>query len=276
MKKIIKMIFLKIFFILGAAYLSILFIAYFFADKIAFPAPKASYSFSFSKDLVSFQTASGEKLCGLWLPNEDAQYTILYSHGNGEDLGEIADTLYKLKAQGFSVLGYDYCGYGQSEGAPSSAMIPLCADAAWDFLAKEKNIASENIVIYGYSMGSAASSYLAANKNPRALVLLCGFAKAICAILPVDVLPWDFLNNEKFISQIKCPVLIVHGNKDVVVNVRNAKRLHAAANSKKYMAIVDGAGHYNIPKLAPKIYYHGIRDFINSLEFDEENYKNLD
>ncbi len=256
----------QILLILVFLYLLLLLFAYFFAEKLAFPAPKASYKFDEKAGYLWLNTSVGKKICALYLPKENAKYTILYSHGNGEDLGEIMPKLIELRAMGFSVFAYDYCGYGESEGKASSKIIYPCAEAAWDYLTKNLKLEKENIVIFGYSMGSAASSYLAAKKEPRALILMGGFASAFHAILPINVLPWDLLNNEALMPELKSPLLILHGKKDRVVPFWNAKRLFAAAGCKKYFIPVKKAGHYNIPKYAPNVYYKGLKNFINTLQ----------
>ena len=45
--------------------------------------------------------------------------TILYSHGNGEDLGMIRSQLEKISESGCNVISYDYPGYGLSSGDPT-------------------------------------------------------------------------------------------------------------------------------------------------------------
>ena len=253
----------------AAFYAAICLFAYFFADRIAFPAPRPSYAFRPDEGFVFLDTAEGDRICALGLENPVAKHTILYSHGNGEDLGEIRPRLEEIRDMGFSVLAYDYLGYGQSGGKMGAAKVYPCAEAAWKFLTEEKRISPENIAVWGYSMGSAASTWLAAEKKPRALVLVGGFASAIRAVLPVNILPWDMLDNERAIGNAECPAMILHGTKDRVVPFRNAKRLEAAAKGPKKLFAIRGAGHYDVAESAPGLYYGGIKGFIETLQFPE-------
>lgn len=260
---------LKIFLLILGAYALLCLFAYLFADRIAFPAPKPSYSFDPKRGYVMLKTSDGENICALWLENPKAENTILYSHGNGEDIGEIRPFLEVLRQSGFNVLAYDYCGYGQSGGRPGAAKVYPSAEAAWNHLVIDRKISPSNIAVWGYSMGSSAATWLAASKNPRALVIVGGFASAFHAVLPANILPWEMLNNERLIKGAACPVMIIHGTKDRVVPFRNAKRLISAANEPKRLYEIENAGHYNIPELAEKIFYEGTKAFVETLKFPD-------
>lgn len=94
---------------------------------------------------------------------------VLYSHGNAEDLDEIAPYLQRL-ADGLdiSVLGYDYPGYSAAPTASDADPAAKCseqgcydaADAAWAH-ARES---FERVVLFGRSLGSGPATYLAAQR----------------------------------------------------------------------------------------------------------------
>lgn len=246
--------------------------AFFFSDKIAFRPPKPSYSLKDSPAYRMLDAGNGLKICAAWLENPGAEYTILYSHGNGEDLGEIMHRLKALRSLGFSVMSFDYPGYGESGGSPKSSLVYPCADAAWRELTENLGIPPEKIAVFGYSMGSSAACYLAAEKNPRAAVIHSGFSTAVHALLPVNILPWDILNNEKMLQRASCPVLIIHGTRDFVVPFRNGRRLFSKANAPKFFVPVEGAGHYSIPDEAPWLFLEGIPEFIKTGSLDASKY----
>ncbi|HAX79930.1 MAG TPA: hypothetical protein DCY88_29865 [Cyanobacteria bacterium UBA11372] len=74
-----------------------------------------------TQDIIKLTTANGVSISAIYLPNPKAKYTILYSHGNAEDLGYGLPMLKELRDIGFSVFAYDYQGYGTSRGTPSEA-----------------------------------------------------------------------------------------------------------------------------------------------------------
>ena len=244
-----------------------------FGERIAFPAPKARYVFDASGGYVWLDTPEKIRLAGIWLPFEGADYTLLYSHGNGEDIGEIRERLESFRKLGFNVFCYDYPGYGRSGGKPSESGLYMAAESAWNYLTSQRGIAPGNIAGLGYSRGSAAACYLAAKHEVRALIIVGGFATALHAVLPRNIFPWvHMLDNEHRIGQVKCPVYLLHGTRDRIVPFRNGKRLYAAAKQPKYFARIHGAGHYSIPEKAPDRYWEGIARFVRTLKAADSDY----
>ena len=247
-------------------YIALAAAAYFFADKIAFPAPKPSYTLSSDPRLKMLPTPLGAEICSIFLKNPGAKYTIIFSHGNGEDLLEIMPKLEALYNLGFSVFSYDYFGYGQSGIKSSVKNIEICAGAAMDYLINAEKIPAESIAVFGYSMGSAPSCFLAKKYSPRCLVLMCGFASAFQTQLPKNIFFWDMLNNAAHLKEVHCPVLIFHGTSDGIVRHFNSEILYKSANAPKFFASVKGAGHYSVPKIAPAEFSGGVKNFINTLD----------
>ena len=68
----------------------------------------------------------GDTIAAVWLPNPAARFTVLYSHGNAEDVGDDLPLLRALRDRGFAVLAYDYRGYGLSTGRPRTPISGPC------------------------------------------------------------------------------------------------------------------------------------------------------
>lgn len=260
---------LKILIGLAILYVLLCAFAYIFGERIAFPAPEASYTQK-SLPKIEFIDAACGKIACIHLKNPGAKYTVFYSHGNGEDIGEIMPILTNFFNSGFSVFAYDYYGYGLSSGTSNFKNLYECADSAWNFLTEKKKVPETNIAIFGYSMGSAPSCYLASKHKARALVLLGGFASAFEAVLPVNILPWAPLNNAKLIASAKSPILIVHGRRDAIVPFRNGLKLFKSATSDKNFIELKESGHFNAYDLYPNIVPEAFFDFINNLKLDDK------
>src|SRR5574342_467910 len=114
------------------------------------PAP----SYPDMPDVIRLATASGERIAAVYLPNPRATYTMLFSHGNAEDLGGIRPLLPVLQDLGFSVLAYDYRGYGLSEGQPSERNVYADIDAAYDYLTRDARVQPGRLILYGRSLGA--------------------------------------------------------------------------------------------------------------------------
>ena len=123
------------------------------------------------KDVASFTsslsvgTAHEYKIPAFFLRRKGAKITILFSHGNAEDLGMMYR---RMKEMAMSlcanVLAYDYTGYGLSTPhnvAPSEKMCYRNIEAAYHHLTEVMKIPPSEIVLYGRSLGSGPSCYLA-------------------------------------------------------------------------------------------------------------------
>ena len=84
--------------------------------------------------LRTAQMDEEDSLALLYLPNPKAQWTVLYSHGNAQDLGDVKGYLEIMRDHGFAVLSYDCRGYGKSSGAPSVDAARQDAESAFDYL----------------------------------------------------------------------------------------------------------------------------------------------
>lgn len=107
---------------LAFIYITISIYVFFVSNKMIFPARPSSYTDT--PDILKIPTGAGGSLSAIYLFHSNAHFTVLYNHGNAEDLGDIRPYLEEYSSHGFSVLAYDYQGYGTSEGRPSEANEP--------------------------------------------------------------------------------------------------------------------------------------------------------
>ena len=84
-------------------YAALMLFAWRLGDRLILPAPASTYRPGALEALHTIRTADGVELAALHLPNESARYTILYSHGNGEDLGNMLPVLEQIHALGYAV-----------------------------------------------------------------------------------------------------------------------------------------------------------------------------
>ncbi|MGB7413346.1 MAG: alpha/beta hydrolase, partial [Thermosynechococcaceae cyanobacterium] len=74
---------------------------YFFGDRLIFHPQPSSYQDT--DEILKITAEDGQQLSALYLPNAEAKYTILYSHGNASDLGSVRSNLENIRQAGFSV-----------------------------------------------------------------------------------------------------------------------------------------------------------------------------
>ncbi|MFS8867853.1 alpha/beta hydrolase [Synechococcus sp. H65.1] len=240
----------------------LLWLGWFQSERLIFLPRPASYQDGDA--ILKLTTADGLQISAVYLPNPAATYTLLYSHGNAEDLGDILPRLRKLQQGGFSVLAYDYRGYGTSEGIPSEAGAYKDIEAAYAYL-RDQGIPPGRILLYGRSVGGGPSVYLAAHKPVGGLILESTFVTAFRVLTRIPLLPFDRFDNLSRIAQINCPLLILHGTQDRLIPFWHAEALYQAARDPKRLIPIEGADHNNLLQVAGERYLPILQQFVAEL-----------
>lgn len=242
------------------------------ADKMIFLPHPSSYTDAVfaklkSENVEHVRLRSGsETILAVYLPNPSAKYTLLWSHGNAEDLGDDLFFLEEFRRAGFAVFSYDYRGYGTSTGRPSEKGAYEDAHAAYDYLTQTLHVEPARIISYGHSLGAAAAIELASTKPVGALIADAPFITAFRVLTRVPVLPWDKFDNASRIRRVHCPVLIIQGKADEVIPWWHGQRIYALANEPKRSLWIDKAGHNDIFIVAGKQYLQAVNDFAASIQ----------
>lgn len=191
-------------------------------------------------------------------PNECSARTktILYSHGNATDVGAMAG-LQCLIAKNLKchVLVYDYSGYGESGGIPMEKNTYRDVKMVYEWLVNNLTKNESNVILYGQSVGSGPSCYLASRRsNVGGLVLHSPFTSGMRVLTPSRALAClDIFPNIDRIKKVKCPVFIIHGKRDSEVPFEHGAALQMAVPEecrrdpwwvpeKGHNDIVDGPG----------------------------------
>lgn len=258
------MFFAKMLLAVALLYVGLVLLVRFSSESLIFLPHPASYKDN--ADILKIESANGSKISALYLPNPSAKFTVLVSHGNAEDLGDDRYWLEDLREAGFSVLAYDYQGYGTSQGNPGEKVLYEDETAAYDFLTVNLKVPPERIILLGRSVGSGPAVHVAARKPVAGLVLQSPFLSAYRALTRIPLLPFDRFPNYKDIRRVHCPVLIVHGTRDTVISPWHGKKLFDLAGEPKKFLWVEGAGHNDLELVAGKKYLEAIKDFASSLQ----------
>lgn len=247
-----------------ALYLALLTFAWLFSDAMLFlPHPSA---YRDNAEILKLTTRGGNRISAVHLPNPEARYTLLVSHGNAEDLRDDRYWLASLRSAGFGVFAFDYEGYGTSEGKPGEQALYDDEDAAYEYLVGTLGIRPDHIIIFGRSVGSGPAVHLAARKPAAALILQSPFLSAFRVLTRVPLLPWDKFPNYKRIGHVRCPVLIIHGTADEVIPFWHGQKLLELVRAKKDHYWVERAGHNNLEDVAGGSYIKALQAFAASLD----------
>nr|KJB08050.1 hypothetical protein B456_001G062700 [Gossypium raimondii] len=201
-------------------------------------------------DVLRIPTRRGNEIVAVYVRNPMATSTLLYSHGNAADIGQM----------------YDYSGYGQSSGKPSEHNTYADIEAAYKCLEESYGAKQENIILYGQSVGSGPTVDLASRlPRLRAVVLHSPILSGLRVMYPVKRTYWfDIYKNIDKISMVKSPVLIIHGTNDDVVNCSHGKQLWELCQEKYEPLWVKGGNHCDL-ELYPEYIRH-VKKFISTVE----------
>lgn len=212
---------------------------------------------------VHFGASDGTRLHGWFLPAQGrAQGTILFLHGNAENISTHIMSVRWLPARNFNVFLLDYRGYGASEGEPTFPKVQDDVDSALKMLIARPGLDPDRIVVFGQSLGGAIAIYNVAHspyrRHIRALAVesafsshrritrekLSGFWLTWPLQYPLSWTVTDKYSPAKAVADVSpIPLLIIHGDQDRIVPVEHGKRLFELAREPKQLWIVPGGGH---------------------------------
>jgi abhydrolase domain-containing protein 17 len=183
------------------------------------------------------------------------------------DLGQLAWLMSAIRDNGFSVLAYDYRGYGASTGGPPSTRgAEEDLEAVYRYATTRLAIPPERIVLHGRSLGSGPAVALAAREPIGGLILESAFVSAYRVLTVIPILVGDRYPNLRLIRRVSAPVLVVHGRQDEVIPFWHGERLYAAAPEPRRRHWIEGGGHNDLLRVAPDEYFAALRDFRKMLE----------
>jgi hypothetical protein len=193
--------------------------------------------------------ADGVRLHAWYAPARGDAPTLVWSHGNGGNMGGRGGVLVALATEGVGVLAYDYRRYGKSAGRPSEAGVYLDGEAAYDAL-RADGVPASRLVAFGESLGSAVSLHLALRRPCAGVALVSPFTTmrdvARHHYGPLGVLAGRRFDSLSRVTQLAVPLLVVHGDRDDIVPFALGERLFAAAPEPKRFLRVPGAGHNDV------------------------------
>ncbi|KAL5656053.1 hypothetical protein ACJX0J_035372, partial [Zea mays] len=160
---------------------------------------------------------------------------------------------------------YDYSGYGRSTGKPTECNTYADIEAAYNCLKEKYGVADEDIILYGQSVGSGPTIDLASRlPDLRAVVLHSPILSGLRVIYPVKRTFWfDIYKNIDKIGLVNCPVLVIHGTSDDVVDCSHGKQLWEHCKVKYSPLWLSGGGHCNL-ELYPDYIKH-LKKFVSSV-----------
>jgi len=214
--------------------------------------------------------------CGFWVSGKECS-SILYFHGNGETVASHDWVAPFYNQRGINLFVADYRGYGSSNGKPT--ISNMIGDAHTIFKGFNEIIEKEgfkrSLFIMGRSLGSMPAMELAFNYQDdiRGLIIESGTASNFRRL-------WDYLGitkkeailseeslflNKVKIRQVYKPTLIIHGEYDRIISVREGEELYGNSGAQdKRLLIIPGADHNDVMMVKQSLYFDTIEKFVKA------------
>jgi len=205
--------------------------------------------------------------------NSEAKFTILFFHGNGEivsDYNGLAEYFMRL---GCDFIVCDYRGYGRSEGVPTLKSTLIDASTIYCYL-RDNNILKKHVCVMGRSLGSACAIELCIRFfEVTCCIIESGYADPIplverrgLNITNITATEIALFSNSEKMRLVKCPILIMHGERDTLIRPEEAKLNYKNASSKhKKLAILEGVGHNDIMMARDNAYFSSLSNFFSQV-----------
>jgi pimeloyl-ACP methyl ester carboxylesterase len=211
-----------------------------------------------------------------YIKNKDYLY-MLISHGNAEDIYIVYEWVSKILVNfvNVNVIMYEYTGYGLNQ-EKFTCCEQYCyndADTAYNYVTTTLKVPPGRIIIFGRSLGSGPSCYLAEKYPVGGLILNSGFMSVFRVAFKFRwTLPGDMFPNIDRIKNIKCPVCILHSIKDEIVPFYHAREMFKNCRNKFPPLFIDGTSHNSIDKISDDAYKHMQKFF----KYIDSNYEMKD
>ncbi len=220
----------------------------FFPRKVSIPddLPRSikALNFYISEDIL---------IGGYYFLQDEKLPSILLFHGNGEvalEYNYFKDLFFKC---GVNLAVVDFRGYGVSTGKPNFNNLIKDAQPVYDEFKKwvYENNFNDSLFVLGRSLGSAPATEIGAH-NPedlKGVIISSGFGS---------------FSNDIRVKKFEKPVLIIHGTRDFIISVSEARINFDAVSDgvDKELIIIEGAGHNDLFDYYKKEYFTPIKEFI--------------
>ena len=200
------------------------------------------------------------QLHGWYLPaSVPVRGSVLFLHGNGENISSHLGFVYWLPAEGYDVYLFDYRGYGASQGEVDLDGSLSDIESMIAYVAAHKTSA-EKFVVLGHSLGASMGIYAVsktAHRQDLAGMISIGAFSDYGAVTrdvlsrswvtwllqwPLSMAMDNRFSPKKFIGDISpLPIVLLHSDNDEIIEPYHATILLQAAREPKFFQALHGS-----------------------------------
>ena len=221
-----------------------------------------------------FYSGDGVKLNAWYIKAQGNKPTVIYCHGQGENVSLWQDLAQVLADNGYGVFMLDYRGHGRSQGNPTESGLYRDLESAIKYLKDYEHLPQNNLVLWGRSLGGAVVADIASRDRFKGVILdstftnirneglhlvktgilegkggfWSGMASKFVKYMPLT----QKFDTEHKIYKIDSPLLIAHSVNDTTVPVKMSYEL-ASHNPKAQLFICKTGSHHSSEWIMPKV-----------------------
>jgi uncharacterized protein len=207
------------------------------------------------------------------VPN--AKRAVVFHHGQLGNVSTYSKMLQVWLNMGFSVVIYDYEGYGRSTGHSSISMLRVDGEAPYRWLISTKGFKPGQIIHVGCSLGTSSAALIGSRLPCAGVILISPYASLLQVahrampllnLWPDALIGYPDIGAEEPLSRPHPPTLILAGVKDSEIPIEQADQIYRRADKRNlFYARLENSGHTDCFWVQPKETTKAIADFIARL-----------
>ena len=259
--------------ILGILILLISIFLYFFQERFLFHPEKLPNDFVFQYENqqveeYNLELEDGAVINGLHFKSANPKGVVYYLKGNSKSIKGWGKFAVDFTLHNYDVIMIDYRGFGKSTGKLSQESMKRDALYVYDKI-KEK-VKEHRIIVYGRSLGTGLATKVASMNTPKALILACPYfsmsknVKRYLPLVPLGLILRYRMPTYKWMKYVKCPISIIHGTNDKVIQFKSSLRLSKLQPDTTKLYPIIGGGHKNLHNF--ESYHKALHEILNGKE----------
>ena len=208
--------------------------------------------------------------CLFIIENSLSPNYLIYFHGNSEHIfdNKLFGIQFAIEFH-INIIMVEYKGYSIYKGEPDSATVLEDSLIVYDFIKENFNSNEQKIIVGGRSLGTSPAIYLASKRPVDALITISAFESiqnvgtGFYANILLSSVIFTSIN---YISDVKCPSLFIHGEKDNIISYTQSEKLYKTcktAEDKKYFIKRPQMNHNKVVFLNDIV--APVKDFFNKI-----------
>ena len=177
----------------------------------------------FKFEEINIKDKNNNNINWLYIDNK-ADKTVYYFHGNWLPIDYYFHEINYIAELWYNVMAYDYPWYGKSLGFPNKNEIDNFSEIFYEYIKKEKDLESEDLIVWWRSVWAAVATDFASKNNIDKLILVSPWTsryemsrKKFWFSLQNILLKMDSYVSKELVKKLQIPVLIIHWNNDEII-----------------------------------------------------------